>query len=187
MVCWGENKMEGTKKEDGEEGEPKTETMYVEGSGLFELIKKNLTKLEALVVQGEMENGEYGESTHWYRKDEGRERYSVWQRLLTDDYVKNMDDLGDIPVIRKPPGDLAEETKKLREETKSFREETSETICALKFLNKVMVLGIGGLYAGALIAYLKYTGTSNLTIGIILISGAAIASFCLWLNCELER
>jgi len=64
-------------------------SLYVEGLGMYRLIKDNLqTASEAAEIIRKVENGEYGIG-NWYKHVETNNTYSVWQRYM---HYNNMND-----------------------------------------------------------------------------------------------
>lgn len=174
------------------------ETIYVEGSGLFKLIKDNLSKADALVVQGEMENGKYGLSTHWYRKDEGGGKYSVWQRLLREsdidsDGIKACKSSA-IQVVKGDEvniPDVSDEIKEISGDLKKIKDTTNEIydgIADRKWQIGFLYVLVSGLYTFGGIYYLKYIrNLDNTTIGLIIVAIFAFIMFLLWFKCEVDR
>lgn len=56
--------------------------LHVVGKGLFKLVKGSVSKGEALRTQKQIKNFDYGYDTQSYKRNNGNNMYSVWQRIL---------------------------------------------------------------------------------------------------------
>lgn len=168
----------------------KGKTMYVEGSGLFQLCESDLSKEEALLVQGKVYNGEYGPATHWYRKNDADGAYSVWQRILNRD---NMDSnevatcKATASYIIQQKGDkddISKIVKDIEESLQSINRDFPETIMKLNVLYGL----VGGLYITVFMGYLYYIlKVSNVMMSLYFLVIIIFVVFTLWLNCECKR
>lgn len=164
-------------------------TMYVEGSGLFQFVKGDLSKEEALLIQGKVNNGEYGKSTHWYRKVDNKGIYSVWQRIL-DMYNLSSDEIAackatSMYVIPQ------ENEKDISEITEEIKKSVSNIEILVEYVpTQISVLYglVGGLYFIGIMSYLHYIVKANNTImALCFICIIAAITSILWFNCEMKR
>ena len=166
-------------------------TMYVEGSGLFRLIKDNLTLAETVVIQGEVDEGKYGDFKHWYRVDEDGDIYSMWQRIRKEKEMDN-DEIEAVmrvvaKIIRQKKPDVITEDSKEIKEIGNTTKEIRGNIATIQWKINLLCVLVAGVYILGGIDYLKYINKADDSVIVsCLLICAAIISVIVWLKCETE-
>ena len=177
-------------KTDDTKESSKKKTLY--DDGLYRLIKDNLTKAEAIEIEGDIENGVYGRSSYWYTKQEENNTLSVWQRVidqwnLSSKKIAELKRSADI-VVNKD-GEEMEEMNEIDKKTITEIKKSISKIEHYSLSNKNMLWVLGGaigfLYTIGGGLYLKHiVHVSNDMLLVYMLLVVLVTILLLWLQCE---